>query len=211
MSRSPYKLPLLLGAFTLCATLLFPRASAHQQDPQAPAASPTKTVAYFPPGTISANLFSEYLSYFGEPSLFAASQDPSAHSYRLDWLSGQHGYVLTARIVMKSEGGAEVIAVEQFPKSAVPHRTQNSISAAETKKFCELVDKADFWTMPVEAEEDRKIYKFDASPWVFEGVRHGSYHIVVRLSPRPSPFTDMVHFLTKDIARLDESAVPHAN
>ena len=211
MSRSVYKLPWPSCALTLCTTaLLFVCATAHPQDPQAPASSPSKIVAYFPPGTISGQFFSEYLSYFGEPSLFAASQDPSVHSYRLDWLSSQRGYVLTARIVLKSEGGAEVIAVEQSPKSGMPHRTQNSISAADTKKFCELVDRAHFWTMPVEAEEDRRIYKFAPSPWVFEGVRHGSYHVVLRLSPRPSPFTDIVRFLTKDLAKLDDSAVPHA-
>jgi hypothetical protein len=210
MSKSPHKLPRLLCAFTLCTTaLLFPRANAHQQDPQAPASSPTKTVVYFPPGTISAKFFSEYLSYFGEPSLFDASQDSSAHTYRLDWLSSQHGYVLTVRIVLKSEGGAEVIAVEQSPKLSIPRRTRISISAEDTKKFCELVEKADFWTMAAEAEEDRRLYKFDASPWVFEGVRHGSYHVVLRLSPRPSAFTDMVRFLARDLAKLSDSLVPH--
>jgi hypothetical protein len=157
------------------------------------------------------DFFSSYLSHFGEPSLFTAAQDPSAHSYRLDWLSSQHGYVLVVRILLNPDGGAEVIAIEESGKPDALQRTQNRLSGADVKKFLQLVEKADFWTMPAENPDPRrKAYKFDASPWVFEGVRNGSYHVVRRLSPNSSPFTEMVRFLAKDLAKLDDSAIPHA-
>lgn len=53
-----------------------------------------------------------------------------------------------------------------------------------------------------------KSYELDASTCVLEGVSNGSYHIVFRRGPEAGPFADMVRFLAKDIANLDEAAFP---
>jgi hypothetical protein len=44
--------------------------------------------------------------------------------------------------------------------------------------------------------------------WLFEGVRDGSYHVVYRHSPDPGPFTQMVGFLAKNLAKVDDSWIP---
>jgi hypothetical protein len=78
-----------------------------------------------------------------------------------------------------------------------------------------MVEDAKFWAMPAMEQENpdphRKPYKLDASPWVFEGVRNRSYHVVIRHGLEPNPFTEMVHFLAKDLARLDKPTISQAS
>ncbi|HUJ31362.1 MAG TPA: hypothetical protein VLY23_08790 [Candidatus Acidoferrum sp.] len=50
----------------------------------------------------------------------------------------------------------------------------------------------------------------DGEIWLFEGIREGKYHVVYRHLPEPSSFTEMVHLLAKDLAKLDDSWVPKA-
>jgi hypothetical protein len=81
-------------------------------------------------------------------------------------------------------------------------------------RFLQRVEKSDFWSMPTLETEDpdphRRVYKIDAGQWVFEGARKGEYHVAFREGPQSSPFTEMVSFLAKQIAKLDESVIPHA-
>ncbi|MGB0036387.1 MAG: hypothetical protein WBP79_13020 [Candidatus Acidiferrales bacterium] len=182
---------------------------------QSATSSATNKPAFFPPGAVDGygDYFSEYLRSIGEPSLFAATKDRSAVSYRLVWLSGQKGYLLAVRLALNFDESASLIATEEFGTKAPPARTERSLSGADVRKFLELVEKAEFWSMPSVEEEksksSRKSYRLDASTWVFEGVRNGSYRVILRRAPEPSSFTEMVRFLTRDLAKLDESASPH--
>jgi len=152
------------------------------------------------------------LSSFGEPSLLAAAQDPKVLSYRLDWLAGQTGVLLAVRLSVNPDGNADVTSVASYGKPRALHRAQHSVSGAEVEKFLQLVEIAHFWSMPPREQGNPdvrgNVYKLDASTWIFEGVRNGSYHVVFRRGPEQSPFTDMVRFMAKDIAGLDESITP---
>ena len=92
--------------------------------------------------------------------------------------------------------------------------TQRTATREEVDQFFRTIEKAGFWSMPTAEPEnpnpDRRAIKLDAGNWVFEGVRGGAYHVVFREGPEPSPFTEMVRFLAKDLAKVDESAVPRA-
>jgi hypothetical protein len=184
-------------------------APARQDVSKAHSASASKAVVFFPPGAIDgwANFFSQYLSYFNEPSLLVAAQDSSALSYRFESLAGRKPQVLAVRVSVNSDGSARVVAVEQSGTPPTVHRKDRSASAAEVKKFLQLVDNADFWSMP--ATESRKGYYTDSDIWVFEGVRNGTYHVVARDGGQSRPFVDMVLFLVRDLVKHDESDVPH--
>jgi hypothetical protein len=202
----------------LCAAVfLFSGSNPQQGVPQSSASSATKAALYFPSGAVDgfANLFSDYLSRIDEPSLLAAAQDPSAISYRFESLAGQSGQMLAVRLSLNPDGSARIFTREESGTPRVLHRTEKSVPAAGVNKFLQLVEKASFWSMPaIEPENSdarRKAYKMDASTWVFDGVRTGGYHVVFRQGPEPSPFTEMVHFLEKDLAKLDESVIPRTS
>jgi hypothetical protein len=218
MSHTLYTRPWF--AFTAAlstAALLFAGSNSQQRASQNPATSAGKVDAYFPPRAIDG--FGDYLSGFlgsiGEPSLFAASQNPGVISYRLTWLSAQHGYVVAIRLSLNTDGRGEIKSTVQAPKPDVLQRTQLTVSAADVKRFLQMVEDAKFWAMPAMEQENpdphRRPYKLDASPSVFEGVRNGTYHVVFRQGLEPSPFTQMVHFLAKDLARLDKPTISQAS
>jgi hypothetical protein len=159
-----------------------------------------------------AGFFSGYLSSIGEPSLLAAAKDRSVLSYRLDWLAGQTGVLLVIRLSANPDTGAEVTWVRRYGTPPTLRRDQRPVSGALVDKFTDLVEEADFWSMPPMKEGNPDLaggsYKLDASTWLFEGVRSGTYHVVLRRSPEAGRFTDMIRFLAKNIADLDESIVP---
>lgn len=211
--------PGITQSIVLCATfLLFASQCPGQGVPQNPPASANKANIYFPQDAINgfSDFYSSYLNYFGEPSLLAAAQDPRAHSYRLDWTAAQHWHVLMLRLSLNPDGSAKLTCLEQSKeepgKPAEVRRSELSPSNADVQRFLQLVGEAGFWSMPALEQDNStpslKAYKTDASPWVFEGVRDGHYHVVLRFSPESSPFTDMVRFLAKEIAKLDEPAIP---
>jgi len=210
-----YKLTWVACTAALCTTaFLFAGANSQQGVPKSPASSATEAPVYFPPDMVDGfnGFFSHYLSRFGEPSLLAAAQDSSALSYRLDWMASQRWVVLAVRLSFNADGTASVTSIVESGPPAVLHRTQNSVSVEDAKKFMQMLEKAGFWAMPSMEQEKPskgpKAYKLDASPRIFEGVRNGRYHVVPRLSPESSPFTEMVRFLTRDLAKLDESVIP---
>jgi hypothetical protein len=180
--------------------------------PQEQTSTDTKLLLYFPSeadGTGS--FFAVNLRAYGEPSLLDAARSPDAHSYRLNWQSGSRNKSLFVRLSLDREGKGEIIIIENpmSPKSSrTLHRTAQGIDVA---KFLEMVQKSDFWAMPPteNVSNDTHEYKMDAGMWLFEGVRESRYHFVYRLGPTASPFTEMVHFLTKDLAGVDERASPH--
>jgi hypothetical protein len=201
----------------LCATaFLFSGLNSRQGVPQSSASSATTPALYFPSGAVDgfAHFFSDYLSRIGEPSLLAAARDPSVISYRFESLGGQTGRMLAVRLSLNPDSSARISAAEESGTPRVLHRTKNSASAADVNKFLQLVEKAGFWSMSASEPENpdarRRVYKMDVSTWTFEGVHNGRYHVVFRSGPEQSPFTDMVHFLARDLAKLDESVIPRA-
>jgi hypothetical protein len=191
------------------AVLVLVAPHVRQEGSKAPPNSPTEAVVYFTPGAIGwhTNLFSQVLSQFNEPSLLAAAQDSSALSYRFESMAGQKWQFLVVRVSISSDGSARVFAVELSGTPPILHRTEHSASAADVKKFLQLVDRADFWSM--RATESGQGYYRDSGSLVFEGVRNGTYHVVVRDGGQGRPFVDMMHFLAVELAKLGESDIPH--
>jgi hypothetical protein len=177
----------------------------------------TAGTTYFPAGALGGftNFFSEYLSRLDEPSLLNGIEESGAVSYRLDFWSGQHARFIVVRLLLKRDGKIQITTIEQSRSPVVDRRAQYSASDIECQKFLNLVETARFWSMSTveqrQSKDGPRPYRIDASNWVFEGVRNGKYHVVIREGPELSPFTEMVRFLAKDLGKLDESSIPHAS
>jgi hypothetical protein len=170
---------------------------------------------YFPAGTPDAAFFASYLSFVGEPSLLDVANDKRVTSFRIDWLSSQHGQVVMVRLTLKDEGDATITSVIVSGSPTVVRRTKDNVSAADVEKFLRVVDRARFWSLPTipgpkedyRGDPGHRVVVFDAEAWLIEGVRNGSYHAAFRTVAEPSFFTDIGRYLMKDLAKLDDSFI----
>jgi hypothetical protein len=217
MSRLTQKLGYLATTAAILATThSVAHSNPQQKPPQNEAAPPKTSHSYFPKDTRDrfADFYSTYLASIGEPSLLAASQDPTTVAYRLVCMYCQRPDILVIRLSLKPEWNAAITtttaASDIHGKVTVKDRKERTTSARELDGFFTLVEKAAFWSMPSSQQDNSGLPKYDAalSQWVFEGARNGTYHVVFREGPEPSPFTDMVCFLARDLAKLDEPTVP---
>ncbi len=185
-----------------------------QTTPVQGSVGPTGEVpVYFPaspPDWPTKSVFSHFLSYMGEPSLLDKANDNNALVFRVSFFRSQHGTVVAVRLVVDTDGTARITsAVSSTPVQ----RTKDNVSAAGIEKFQQLVEKAGFWSMRVTEpvsplDNGRKVYVLDGMPWLMEGVRNGKYHFVFRENPVvPSSFTEIGRYLTKDLAKLDDSVI----
>jgi hypothetical protein len=179
---------------------------------QSPVQGSSDTLAYFPPDLPNASFFSAYLNFMGEPSLLDAAKDTSVRSIRMSWLSGQHGQVVTVRLLISTNGSGQITTAVASGSPTVVQRMKIGVSAADVEKLLRLVEQARFWSMRSTEQKSavdsgRRSYELDGTAWIVEGVRSGSYHCVYRRSPEPSPFTEIGRYLAKDLAKLDDSVI----
>jgi hypothetical protein len=224
MPRALNNLPWLAATATLCATaMLFPAARSQQSAPSSAASLANNHAIYFPKGTVDrfADFYSSYLNSIHEPSLLASAQEANTVSYRLVCMDCTKRNLLVIRLSLNPDGKATIVTTTStLNLSVVPSindTTQDTVTAtaAEVDQFYRLIEKANFWSMPTDEPEDpdphRKVYKVHAGHWMFEAARRGSYHVVFREGPEQSPFTEMVRFLARDLAKLNESLIPRAS
>jgi hypothetical protein len=203
----------LIAAFflTICVPCILNCQAVGTQDP-----AKVASVAYFPPEALdgSSGFFYVFLRSVGEPSLLAMmADDPNATAYRFDWVAGQAGMMLAVRLSVNSDGSGDATSVVSgYGKPPVVNRTQHPVSKAYVDKFSELVAWTDFWSTSHVEKANPDLHggsnTLDADTWVLEGVRNSRYRAELRRAPAPGRFTDMVHFLLKDIANLDDSISP---
>lgn len=212
------------SAWLACATVLcLSGATLSYPEPQESTAKQrflpdATTWKYFTQPTVRGLMpyFAEFLNSSDEPSLLASVQDPATVSYRFDAWLFPSGSFRVIRFSLNSDGTATVVKflvrgpIEPLAVTT-PTKVEVNVSAQDAAKFLASVDGAGFWTMStVEPPNPTppKYYVFDGAVWVFEGVRGGAYHVVYRPNPNAGPFTEMVHFLAKDLAGLNEREIP---
>jgi hypothetical protein len=190
------------------------RADFKQSPSQESTRSMSDAPAYFPPGLPNGEFFSAYLHFMDEPSLLEAAKDTSLVSYRLSWLSGQHGRVVAVRLFVNPDGTGRVTSDVASGNPTVLRKASSSVSALAVQKFLQLVENAKFWSMRLteqrtDGDTEHKFIELDGTFWVVEGARTGSYHCVYRRSPEaePSQFTEIGRYLAKDFAKLDDSII----
>jgi hypothetical protein len=174
---------------------------------------------YFPGGTNDSRLFADFLNNTGEPSLVEiARKDPKAVCYRLDWIGVTSLRILTIRLSLAPDGSARITTIKaSIDRWTEFHKAELTASADATKKFLKMVGDADFWSLPLveplppPGPGGRRPYTMDGEIWLFEGARNGSYHVIYRHSPKVGRLTDMVQFLAKDLAKLNDGWIAEAS
>lgn len=148
--------------------------------------------------------YAQHLKAMREPSLWRLSQkDHSATVYRFLWLPTFH-HSISVRILKSSDSAVLHIVKLDGRGGYEP----GGISVLKTKKltdrqwdeFKRRLDKAKFWKMPTEDEEE--FLGTDGDELIFEGVLDGKYHVVHRHSPDSgSDYVELCRFL------LDQSGL----
>jgi len=210
MSRTQLRASLHVAAAALClSTLLCAAPSSHRAGAQNPPSSADQAVPYFPTDDVGrqVSLFTFLLPRIGEPSLLTADHDPDALIYRIEIFYAMPPRLLAVRLSLNLDGTAGIFGAEEYlGNQEVFHSPVHTVSATDTKKFLDLVDRANFWSMPMTVQPGG--YYRDAGMWAFEGVLNGNYHVVFRESPDASQLTDIERSLVRGLAQLDEAGPP---
>jgi hypothetical protein len=147
-----------------------------------------------------------YLQFFDEPSLLPVHQDRTVVSYRVESLLLRGHKVLVVRLSINPDGSAKVVTVDQSGEQPAVHRTERTAPAVDVKKFLELIEKANFWSMSTVSNDQRQVY--DGVPWILEGHRDGKYHVVIRDDWPSGPSNELLRYLTIDLGKVDASGIP---
>jgi hypothetical protein len=190
-----------------------------------PANSPTTLnqyrsngLAYFPAGTFKkpdgssnedyADSWAWYLRLRGETPLLHSTEDLQREVYRLTVIGFPGAKTWIFRLQIKKDGtGTLFTKLSPFNETSFLMNDQAVISAADVNGFLESVKRAQFWQLPTTKPPEPEMP--DGSYWFLEGSRESEYHMVYRRSPevKPSAFTDIGRYLSKDLAQLPDSKI----
>jgi hypothetical protein len=164
------------------------------------------TGPYFPPlvfeqeGSLNefvATWYGKHLKAMSEPSLWELSRNaPAVAAYRFLWLptfdrpvcvrAEKRGTSATlVLLILDGKGGYE--------PGDVAVMKERKLSSAEWAEIERLTERAKFWELPTKGGESG----CDGEKYIFEAVRDGRYHIVVRWSPDGSEYTDLCDYMLK--------------
>lgn len=109
-------------------------------------------------------------------------------AYRFLWLRTFH-HPVSVRIE-SFQGKARLVAVELDGKGGYSpgkpfRRAKRELSVQEWNTIVAAISVADFWSSVTEDPGDGGL---DGADWILEGLRHGTYHVVVRWTPGPGRF-----------------------
>lgn len=171
-------------------------------------------VRYFPPKVFSSEdaqldqfvseWYSSKLKILEEPSLLEMAGDRNVETYRFLWLRTFHKPV-AVRLQLSNDGRAVLFAkvatgTGGFPDKN-PHLLQNfsrPVSSEQVQAFRRLLGKMDFWTLP----RDRGPGGNDGAEWIVEGLKQGTYRVVMEWSPQQGAIRDLGMMLAFGLADL---------
>jgi hypothetical protein len=166
--------------------------------------SRTKRTGFFPDGTFHddpkrnadiSKWAADNLITLQEPSLFALSNDSKVQCYRLLFLPALDKPI-AVRLTIKSDNtGTLDVKIMSGPGENKPARLIESktiqASQQQAADFLHLLDKANFWHLPV---RDGRL-GIDGATVIIEGVKDGKYQVVKRWSPEQGAYSDAAAFL----------------
>jgi len=172
--------------------------------------SRTERTGFFPAGTFhddpkrNADI-SEWavanLNILQEPSLFILSNDSKVQCYRLLWLPAFEKNTAVRLTIMSDDTATLDLKIMDEPRENEPARLIKSktiqASQQQVTNFLQLLDKANFWCLPV--RDERK--GIDGGTVIIEGVKDGKYQVVNRWSPEEGAYLKAALFLL-ELAKL---------
>lgn len=187
--------------FFLAAILLVVGLPANSQD------------KYFPPKAFSDDVrlnqfvydwYSSELKVLEEPSLFEMAGNRAAETYRFLWLR-TFDHPVAVRLEFRNDGSAVISAKVATGSSGYPDKKaqllenfSRPITRKQTQVFQMLLKKIDFWKLPSSDEHHGN----DGADWIVEGVKQGTYHLVVRWSPKEGGIRELGEMLAFGLADL---------
>ena len=209
MNFAKFILPFVVA---FCVTASMQVRTGGQQSPSQDSTRPTYDApVYLPPGSDEAMILTSVLGPLREPSFLEAASNASALSFRWTYFSFVPVREIVVRLDVNADGSGQITrAVSSLGKSTEFTRMNESVSAADVGKFLNLVEFDGFWSMSSSEEKKvgrDKVYVFDGSCWMVEGLRSGSFHYVFRRNPKPSSFTEVGRYLVKNLAKIDDSII----
>jgi len=166
--------------------------------------SRTKRTGFFPDGTFhddpkrnaaSSERIVTNLNILQEPSLFALSNDSKIQCYRLLFLPAFEKPTAMRLTIKSDDTGRLDVKIMNRPGENEPARLIESktiqASQQQVADFLHLLDKANFWHLPVRDERSG----LDGATFIIEGVKGGKYQVVKRWSPEEGAYLDAVAFL----------------
>ncbi len=157
-------------------------------------------IRYFPDRSLSdrpdlheftVQWYGKHLRAMNEPSLFQASNDPSAQAYRFLWLRSFHAPVAVRLQVHPGGDGTLTVTVLSGaggyePGKVKVHRVL-PVEASKVAVFLEALETLGFWGLP---GPDPSRTGLDGAQWVLEGTRKGAYWVLDRWSPGKGAYRD---------------------
>ncbi len=130
--------------------------------------------------------YAKHLVALKEPSLWELSQkDPRAEAYRFLYLRSFDNPI-AIRLVVTRDGGRLISKQTSgqggFEPGHLVLNRESRLSKEATAWFLAEVKHAHFWDDPT--RDDSRVV-LDGAQWIIEGVDHGRYHIIDRVSPDP--------------------------
>jgi len=168
--------------------------------------SQTKRTGFFPDGTFhddpkrNADISKwavDSLNILQEPSLFALSNDSRVQCYRLLLLPSFKKTVTVRLTLKRDDAGTLDVKIMNEPGKNEPARLNESKTIHASKQqvadFLHLLDKANFWDLPVRDER----FVLDGTTFIIEGVKDGKYQVVKRWSPEEGAYLEAALFLLR--------------
>jgi hypothetical protein len=167
---------------------------------------------YFPVGVFSGDKanddfrdrwYANQLRALKEPSLSTNASAGAETIYRFTWLRSFH-HPVAVRITVHANGTGTLTskmadgAGGYGPGKLIANSTRD-VGPNEVQRVLALIDATGFWKMPAENETGG----LDGAQWIFEGNRHGSYHVIDRWSPQEGPLRDLGLYLALTLSKLD--------
>jgi hypothetical protein len=125
---------------------------------------------------------------------------------------------VVVRLSVEADGTGKLVAKigqgELEPSPLTLNRT-TSVSEAEIDDLRRLINQADFWSMPTQAEVlDRRTGKkllskwMGDSSWMLEAITERGYHLVDRGGHELGPLNNPLNFLLVTLAQVDLRSLP---
>jgi hypothetical protein len=170
----------------------------------------TKRTGFFPDGTFHddperdadiSEWIAANLNILQEPSLLVLSNDSKVQSYRLLLLHAFEKPTAVRLTIKSDDTGRLDVKIMDGPRENEPARLIESktiqASQQQVTDFLHLLDKANFWHLPV---RDARA-GLDGMTFIIEGVKDGKYQVVKRWSPEEGAYVDAAAFLF-ELAKL---------
>lgn len=145
---------------------------------------------YFPPGTFSqdlqddraaAELVSRHLETLGEPRLYSAHE--SSETYRFLWLPAFEPGLMVKVMAPELYATLKVGILPSGPGGGEPVVGESRLEERQWQRIRQEIEEATFWTELPNRPRPSGTLVMDASYWIIEGVRGGSYKIIHRAPP----------------------------